>query len=191
MSHFPVMVILPTGTTPNTAEATAEKLMLPYIEGDEWFADGSRWDWYVVGGRWDGAIRGLPWKAHEELCRLCNGTGVRPDGLEKFGPEWVEATKGCNGCQGTGQSEVWPTDERYSSIDRNLTKMVDVPHDYIPQAFVTPDGEWHEQGRMGWWGTTIADEAGVTTKVAPYDQALAQARMTYADHLTIGLDCHI
>lgn len=191
MSHFAVMVILPEGTTPNTAEVAADKLMAPYQEGDEWFADGSRWDWYMVGGRWDGAIRGLPWQTYEETCSLCGGTGVRPGGLEEFGQEWYDWSKGCNGCMGTGRSAAWPTDDRYSDLARNLTMVADVPHDYIPKAFVTPDGTWHEKARMGWWGKTIEDEAGRSDKVAPFDQELAAAREAYARHLAVGLDCHI
>jgi hypothetical protein len=38
-------------------------------------------------------------------CELCNGTGTRPDGLSRFGAEWVKNTKGCNGCRGTGQHD--------------------------------------------------------------------------------------
>ena len=191
MSHFAVMVILPEGTTAESAEEAAAKLMVPYMETDELFADGSRWDWYMVGGRWDGEIKGLPWREFTETCRLCEGTGIRPGGLEEFGPEWVESTKGCNGCSGTGQQTIWPTDDRYSSLDRNLVQVIDIPHEYIPQAFVTPDGEWHEKGRMGWWGAQIEDEEGRADKTAPFDQELAAAREAYANHLALSVDCHI
>lgn len=34
-----------------------------------------------------------------ELCRICNGTGQRPDGL--YGVTWTET--GCNGCNDTGK----------------------------------------------------------------------------------------
>jgi hypothetical protein len=36
-------------------------------------------------------------------CDLCDGTGTRADGLERFGPAWVAWSHGCNGCFGTGQ----------------------------------------------------------------------------------------
>lgn len=25
----------------------------------------------------------------------------------------------------------------------------------VPFAIVTPDGEWHERGNMGWWGRSL------------------------------------
>jgi len=54
MSHFSVVVFTKTGK-----EDEVERLLAPYDENGEWFADGSRWDWWVIGGRWDGVLLGL------------------------------------------------------------------------------------------------------------------------------------
>lgn len=193
MSHYPCAVIVDPDQVPdgNLIAAVAE-LMAPYYEGGEWFAVGSRWDWYVLGGRWDGAIRGLDWVDHKETCFTCGGTGTRPD-AEQFGPEWMEQTKGCNGCLGTGQQSVWPTDEVYQDPERNICLMAEVSPDYAPQAFVRPTGEWVEQSRVGFFGMEIPDEKGKTKtdKVAEFDQAWAEARQKYPNHLVVGLDCHV
>jgi hypothetical protein len=199
MSHFVVAVVLPERTsmyTPAAVGRTVEELMMPYYEGGEWFADGSRWDWYVIGGRWDGYIRGLEWSPKLESCFTCGGTGVRPD-LEaivaEHGEGWLERTKGCNGCMGSGKTEVWPSDKHYSSLERNMVEMREVSPDYTPTAFVRPTGEWIEEARIGFWGVKIPDEQGVTPeqKVAGFDQAWAEARKIYRKHLVVSTDCHV
>lgn len=43
------------------------------------------------------------WPRTTRPCILCEATGTRADGLERFGPEWVEQMNGCNGCLGTGE----------------------------------------------------------------------------------------
>jgi hypothetical protein len=54
----------------------------------------------------------------------------------------------------------------------------------IPHAIITPQGEWHERGKMGWWGILITED----------EDWHAQAREILArypgDHLVI-VDAHI
>lgn len=62
------------------------------------------WDWYQIGGRWSGlADRYEPDKDPQHIveCRLCGGTGTRPD---------MVVADGCNGCLGTGKHTTWPTE---------------------------------------------------------------------------------
>ena len=55
MSHAPVLVALPPGTI--DIEASVKDQMAPFcVHGNNWGADGSRWDWYVIGGRWIGEL---------------------------------------------------------------------------------------------------------------------------------------
>lgn len=194
MSHFGVAVVLPKGVSKDHSEIedkVAEQLA-PYDEDGAWFADGSRWDWWVIGGRWDGAIRGLEWITYTEDCDLCDATGERPGGREQFGDTWYENTNGCNGCKGTGQKPVWTTDGRYQDLERNVTQVKHAKTEDFA-AFITPEGEWVEMTRMGWWGMEIPDEAGQTkaTKVARFDQEWARIREKYPHHLVVGVDCHV
>jgi hypothetical protein len=80
------------------------------------------WDWFTIGGRWTGhlaqLVTGQPYDpsidpANVERCDLCQGTGVRRDGLGPAGS--------CNGCldpnagpdawskPGRGFDTKWPT----------------------------------------------------------------------------------
>ncbi len=80
------------------------------------------WDWYQIGGRWTGIHTGYdPYEDERnlEICRICNGTGFRMDGLGQKHRE-TDPTYSCNGCgeydkemklwrQGNGKSVKWPT----------------------------------------------------------------------------------
>jgi len=61
-----------------------------------------------------------------------------------------------------------------------------LPEDLVPFAIVTPDGAWHDRGRMGWWG--------MVSDATDRDQWGAQVREQLAAHptaLAVVLDCHI
>ncbi len=54
----------------------------------------------------------------------------------------------------------------------------------IPHAIITPDGEWHEAGQMGWWGIMLTEN----------DDYLSEAKLLlsqYPGHHIIILDAHI
>lgn len=54
----------------------------------------------------------------------------------------------------------------------------------IPHAIITPDGEWHEAGQMGWWGIMLTEN----------DDYQSEARLLlgqYPGHHIIILDAHI
>lgn len=56
----------------------------------------------------------------------------------------------------------------------------------IPFAFVTPDGEWHERGQMGWCG--IVSNAQETDN---WEKEFKEALENYADCDVVLVDCHI
>ena len=56
----------------------------------------------------------------------------------------------------------------------------------IPFAIVTPDGEWHEEGEMGWWGM-VKDKKEKTN----WKEEVLQIYKSWKGHLAIGCDLHI
>lgn len=91
----------PTGNE----ESILNDLMGPSEEDDNGY-----WDWFVHGGRWTGAHDGYE-PANDirnyEVCDLCHGTGQRTDGDFTNDPVWVEQSRGCNSCAGTGAKRSW------------------------------------------------------------------------------------
>ena len=54
----------------------------------------------------------------------------------------------------------------------------------IPHAIVTPDGEWHEHGRMGWWGILL-------TENEHWEYEAREILARYPGHNVVILDAHI
>lgn len=143
MTHFPVVVFTKTGTGEEV-----EELLAPYDEQGEFFRDGSFWDWWVIGGRWEGAMVNEPPITVERPCNICGATGKRlpvPD----VGPGDVP----CNGCEGTGKvtelaGSIFGSPPNYEEdlFRRNCMTPDKIHPDFVPQMFVTPDGEVHSAG---------------------------------------------
>jgi hypothetical protein len=50
--------------------------------------------------------------------------------------------------------QEWTTYNPNSKYDYYSVVGYELP-DYVPYAFVTPDGKWHSKGRVGWWGASF------------------------------------
>ena len=146
----------------------------------------ARWDWFSVGGRWTGTFTGYdPEKdtVNTKACFLCLGTGLRDDALgnqmRREDPEYK-----CNGCQGTGKRVKWPTG--WKEYDGDILPVSMLPRDFVPYALVTPDGEWHERAKMGWWGCS-------SSMMRP-EEWKGKAAGILAAHTAcwaVACDCHI
>lgn len=138
MTHFATLVLTTGG-----GDDEVERLLAPYDEAGEWFADGSRWDWWVVGGRYTGLLtpdyNPTDDPLNVERCDLCMGTGERPGGRERFGSEWFDWCKGCNGCLGTGERVKHAPDWRSHDGDRMSVSSIQLDAMRLPVALVTPD----------------------------------------------------
>ncbi len=59
---------------------------------------------------------------------------------------------------------------------------------FTTYAYVTPDGEWHEPGRMGWWGMSSDDSESNDKYDEDFEKMLEN--LEDDDELHI-VDCHI
>ncbi|KKL99321.1 hypothetical protein LCGC14_1815540 [marine sediment metagenome] len=115
----------------------------------------SKWDWWTIGGGWQGDFDSdydsTKDERNWEECWVCEGTGKRHDQLgldtRASNPDYT-----CNGCQGKG-TKLKSTLAPHPS--GNVKQVAGLS--YVPFAIVTPDGEWHEKGSMGWWAI-VTDE---------------------------------
>lgn len=114
----------------------------------------SKWDWWVVGGRWSG---NLTTKNGERV----NGGLVKDLNLgidkEEYDRSlrWYEVV-----VEGAPLKEGENKEAFFSFYNTNyLRECYKTKENYakfhalpIYRAVVTPDGEWHEKGEMGWFG---------------------------------------
>ncbi len=213
MSHFPVLVLVEEDVDRERAADAVTPLLAAYDENGEWFREDSRWDWWVVGGRWTGAIAPSGYDpftdpANQERCFLCDGTGDRPgwvtygpgeDGARIFADDWAEKCNGCNGCHGKGNRlafQFQECDEDVVPVSRLAPKTYDLEDGsqvkFLPTAIVTPDGRWHERGRVGWLGELIDDEGGNEEKSrALWEAAVAAILEQHPAATAVLVDCHV
>jgi len=81
--------------------------------------------------------------------------------------------------------QEWTTYNPKSKYDYYSIIGCELP-DYVPYAFVTPDGEWHSQGRMGWWACSF-DEMSDRKWKSIYKDAVKKYK---SNDITL-IDCHI
>lgn len=113
----------------------------------------SKWDWWVIGGRWAGWVRGIE--------------DAMPEDVNMFDDR-----------EASDRSKAVRRDVRNNS--RHVSEFSSpIPDDMIPFAIVTPDGEWHEKGSMGWWGCVSDAKSdwkdGARSILAQHPTALAVA----------------
>lgn len=128
----------------------------------------SKWDWWTIGGRWTGSLgtyRPEMDKANYVKCYMCNGTGSRPDGDYSKSNTWARKgndlypvkpnARGCNVCYGSGMNLKWSSE--FKNVDNVMVVSQINPH-FTPYSLITPDGEWHEKGHMGWFGISSNED---------------------------------
>ena len=152
-----------------------------------WQNPNARWDWYEVGGRFR---HSMPLKA--------GGTAIEARvGEIDFGPItalheravdfWERAVEGKN-AEGERAPFCWPPASELRRRFRDSEDYASAHDHFVPWAVVV-DGEWYEQGEMGWFG--LSDEP---------DEAEREWSLGFYDRFIKGLDpskcativdCHI
>lgn len=148
----------------------------------------SKWDWWSIGGRWTGDLTDYDPSIDPkniEICDLCMGSGIRKDEIGNKERQRDPAYT-CNGCSGKGKRVKWPTE--WASFEGDVQPMSNIKEGYTPFAILTPEGEWIEKGKMGWWGMTT-DEQDENAWEAICKTVLKKYRTE--GHIGVVVDCHI
>jgi hypothetical protein len=86
-----------------------------------------------------------------------------------------------------GRWDGWINDKETNSetVADNIASTADaLRRNKIPHAIITPDGQWHEHGQMGWWGTLITENDG-------WESEAKALLARYPDCNVLILDAHI
>jgi hypothetical protein len=172
----------------NVFYPTLEEYMWEYhgIKRDErtgkfgsWQNPNAKWDWYDEdGGRW----RRKAYKVFSEG----RNSGTKSDIIWD---EEVEAAAALKWYE--DNVEVEKPDPSVPFIVGNMTKeqYVEANRHLSFRSVVTPDGEWHEVGEMGWWGmSSESDDELVEWNAKFYERFIEP--LGEDDTITI-VDCHI
>ncbi len=86
-----------------------------------------------------------------------------------------------------GRWAGWISDRKTKSerVNDNIaTTEQALERDKIPHAILTPDGEWHERGRMGWWAVLL-------TENEHWDEEAREILRRFPGHHVVIVDAHI
>lgn len=205
MSHFLVGVIARPGQD-------VDELLAPYMENccatpdykylefyedescdiDEatgkrgyWENPNAKWDWYEVGGRWDG---------HFDGSNVINvkdyDTSIDLDTYNVYLGEWRAWERGDKIDPGENFELACYKPEYLKDFYKNAETYARIKATPWMRAVVTPDGEWHEVGRMGWWG--CSDETS-DDRIDWVDHFAERFILPYSNgmYTITAVDCHI
>jgi hypothetical protein len=121
-------------------------------------------------------------------CKYCSGTGkymsrYNPDSKWdwwSYGGRWNGAMIG----KYKGSKDGFNFGEQYRQIENNMCLVKDIDEKFTCFAIITPDGNWHERGNMGWWGM-------VSNENDDWEETVKDIFKTYPDYIAILLDLHI
>lgn len=181
----------------------------PSGEHCHWYNPNARWDWYCVGGRWCGQLKLLEGRTGtygsdytaEERAQLppgrCDSALVNDC---DFSPDQVAYNKALRFWDVVVEGKPRTEEEKdaffgifksdyYRQQYGTRENFARHQSDFLPYAFLTPDGEWHETGRMGWWGM---DDATAESREAFRESFGAFLKEAQEQNLLITIvDCHI
>ncbi len=82
----------------------------------------------------------------------------------------------------------WKGDIKGKNKDKisDIMKMGDDKMSYVPFAVVTPDGEWHESGKMGWFGMSSDNK-----EEDKWRKEVRNIYSKYPNYIGVLVDCHI
>lgn len=77
-----------------------------------------------------------------------------------------------------------------TKTNKDFVSEIDWEKTPYPFAFITPDGEWYERGKMGWWAC-VSDKKDADSWKKEYKSAIDKMLKENKDIVVTLIDCHI
>ncbi len=150
-----------------------------------WQNPNAKWDWWVIGGRWDGYFDGT-----NVINVRDYDTSIDIEVYNTRYKEWKEWEDGKEFSFDENYDFAFYKPEYLKSLYKNAETYARFKATPWMRAIVTPDGEWHEVGEMGWWG--CSDETG-DDMLDWVDHFAERFILPYSngDYKITAVDCHI
>jgi hypothetical protein len=206
MTHFTVGIILPHGV--NDAEGFIAEVMEPYFEHsdtepyvcytlEQAAADLAstinrleliisrnepHYDIEKCRQQLDQLRAMTPQQKYDEYLRYHEQFNERGQPVSTYNPDskWDWFVIG-------GRWDGWINDldtSRESFADNTALTDEAIAREKIPHAIITPDGQWHERGQMGWWAMLLTENEN-------WEQEARALLASYPGHRVTIVDAHI
>ena len=182
-----VKVKVPYSVLYPTMEEYVYALGYTYSKGKPgyWHSPDAKWDWWVIGGRWDG---------HFDGTNVINvrdyATSIDIEVYNARYKEWKEWESGKEFSFDENYDFAFYKPEYLKNFYKNAETYARFKATPCLRAIVTPDGEWHEVGEMGWWGCSSETGDDMLDWV---DHFAERFILPYSngDYEIVAVDCHI
>ena len=147
----------------------------------------SKWDWWSVGGRWKGMLKTANGMADIAFVRDVDFSideNVRKSALRY----WDVVVDGKPREPGEDFFSLYKP-EYYREFYGDRETYARYRSQFSTYAVVTPDGVWHEKGRMGWW----AMSSETPEEARDWEEHYQERFLDHQDEdlLITIVDCHI
>ncbi|GMX64464.1 hypothetical protein Elgi_37330 [Paenibacillus elgii] len=177
-----------------------------------WENPNAKWDWFQVGGRWSGLL-----KIKEKATSGVTGTrswtneaaNIPEDKVDsakvkdidfsldikkyndnlRFWELIVDGDTPRNSEEETIIKRNFNKPDYYSNRYENKEQFAKLSSEFGTYAVITPDGQWHSKGDMGWWGASSETDE----EAKQWNKSFKETFIDNADPewtLTV-VDCHI
>lgn len=175
-----------------------------------WENPNKKWDYWRLGGRFRGLLKAkkgnlgkLAWehtagnRSYTDKPNQFDNAQLKDLILERDEKQyqkalrfWDVVVEGAPLIDGESKEDFFSVWNENYYIDKYGTKetFAKLQSVLCPWALVTPDGKWHEQGDMGFWGMDDADQTSTSNFMDFFEETLHSTNPEY--FITI-LDCHI
>ena len=182
-----VKVEVPSSVLYPTIEEYVDTCGYTYSEGKPgyWYNKNAKWDWWVIGGRWEGYFDGANTINVKDY-----DTAIDKECYNKKLQEWKDWEAGKKFSFDENYDFAFYKPEYLKSLYKNAETYARFKATPWMRAIVTPDGEWHEVGEMGWWG--LSDETG-DDLLDWVDHFAERYILPYSngEYEIVAVDCHI
>lgn len=149
----------------------------------------SRWDWYSIGGRFSGDLRTNKGEYVDDGYAKDLDFGRDEEAYQRNLRFWEIVVEGSPIRDDEEEPFIYYKKEYYIKSYKNKETFADVCSKPIYHAVVTPDGKWHEPGKMGWFASLADEEDELEWRLSFEERFLNRAK---ANNWYVTLvDCHI
>lgn len=151
----------------------------------------SKWDWYSVGGRWSGSLK--IWGGARDDEGYANQIDFGVD-LDEYAAaiKWWEINIDERPLNDGEKKDDWMfyKPEYYKDFYHDKETYARIRSLPIFRSVITPDGEWHEKGQMGWWGMSSESGEESLDWDLHFMERFIEPAIANNWYLTV-VDCHI
>lgn len=152
----------------------------------------AKWDWYQIGGRWSGMLKKLDGTRCDECEVKDLDLSLDTELYNKAKRFWevVVDKQPLTDVERPSDFFTMYKPEYYTEMYSDRDNFAKSQASFSTLAMLL-DGEWHEQGKMGWFGMSDTTSNSLKEYTKFFNKTLEELKKTHP-HATVTLvDCHI